>query len=232
MFFYFNGCHSFTATKRRCWILVAATARMTTSNTLKYTETIMFDKRKSNRQGSPRIKESNAMRESPPVNAQANFPAIKSAVIGLDIEITGDVTASADIKINGHIKGSIVESSHNVEIGESGKINANISAKLVIVSGLVEGNITGSEKVLISKTGSVRGNIVAPRVQLEDGALFRGSIEMDPGKVVKPDSPALSKKAGNSGHAGSSVKNSSNGTGTAPVQDTGRKESGLTLKSG
>ncbi|MEE8495644.1 MAG: polymer-forming cytoskeletal protein [Xanthomonadales bacterium] len=192
----------------------------------------MFDKRKSSRQGSPQIKESIAMQENPSVAAQAHSPAIKSAVIGLDIEITGDVKASANIKINGHIKGSIVESSHNVEIGESGKVNANISAKIVIVAGLVEGNIAGSEKVLISKTGSVRGNIVAPRVQLEDGALFRGSIEMDPGKVVKPVSPAVSRKAGNSSHAGSSIKDSSIGTGAAPVQDTGSKESGLALKSG
>jgi cytoskeletal protein CcmA (bactofilin family) len=192
----------------------------------------MFDKRKSSSQGSPQIKESIAMREDPPVAAQAHSPTTKSAVIGLDIEITGDVRASANMKIDGQIKGSIVESSHNVEIGESGKVNANISAKMVTVAGVVEGNIAGAEKVLISKTGRVQGNIVAPRVQLEDGALFRGSIEMDPGKVARPDTPAVSKKAGNSNRVDSSIKASGNGAGPARVKDKESKDPGLTLKSG
>ena len=205
---------------------------MTTPYSLKYTETDMFDKRKSSSQGSPQIKESIAMREDPPVVAKAHSPATKSAVIGLDIEIAGDVRASADMKIDGHIQGSIVESSHNVEIGESGKVKANISAKMVIVAGAVEGNIAGAEKVLISKTGRVQGNIVAPRVQLEDGALFRGSIEMDPGKVVKPESPAVRKKVGNPASADSSIKVSGNRAGPAQVKGKERKDSGLTLKSG
>ncbi len=192
----------------------------------------MFDKHKSVKQGSPQIKESIALREDLPMAKQVNSPATKSAVIGPGIEIIGDVKASVDLKINGHIKGSIVESSHNVEIGESGKVKANISAKMVVVAGALEGNITGNEKVLISKTGRVRGNIVAPRVQLEDGALFKGSIEMDPGKVVKQDSSVVSKKVGISSRTGSSIKDSGIGTGPAPVKDTDRKESGLTLKSG
>ena len=81
---------------------------MTTPNTLKYTDTDMFDKRKSSSQGSPQIKESIAMREDPPVAAKAHSPTTKSAVIGPDIEITGDVRASANMKIDGQIKGSIV----------------------------------------------------------------------------------------------------------------------------
>ncbi len=192
----------------------------------------MFDKRKGSRQGSPQIEESIAMREDPTVSAQTRSPATRAAVIGSDIEITGDVMASADMKVYGHIKGSIVKSSHDVEIGESGIIRANIAAKMVVIAGVVEGNIAGKEKVLIAKTGRVQGNIIAPRVQLEDGALFRGSIEMDPAKIVKQDAPTVSKKVGNSGRVSSSVKVSGNGAGSAAEKDTGRKESGLTLKSG
>jgi len=205
---------------------------MTTPNTLKYRETDMFDKHKSVNQGSPQIKESIAMQNVPPVAKQVNSPVTKSAVIGPGIEIIGDVKASVDLKISGHIKGSIVESSHNVEIGESGEVKANISAKMVIVAGVLEGNIAGNQKVLITKTGRVRGNIVAPRVQLEDGALFKGSIEMDPAKVAKQDTRVLSKKVGASSRAGLSIKESGNGAGPAPVKDADTKESGLTLKSG
>jgi cytoskeletal protein CcmA (bactofilin family) len=191
----------------------------------------MFDKQKSSSQGSPQIKESIAMREDPPVAGQAHSPSTKPAVIGPDIEITGDVAASADMKVDGHIQGSIVESSHNVEIGESGRIIANISANKVIIAGTVEGNIAGNEKVVISKTGRVRGNVVAPRVQLEDGALFRGSIEMDPGKVVKTEPPAVSKTVGISSRADASIKVSGKGSVPAPVKDTGGKDPDLKLKS-
>ncbi len=192
----------------------------------------MFDKYKSAKQGSPQIKESIAMRKDPPVAKQAHSPATKPAVIGPGIEIIGDVKASVNLKIDGHIKGSVVESTHNVEIGESGKVKANISAKMVIVAGVLEGNIAGNEKVLITNTGKVRGNLVAPRVQLEDGALFKGSIEMDPAKVVKQDTRVVSKKVGASSRAGLSIKDSGNGAGPAPVKGADTKESGLTLKSG
>jgi cytoskeletal protein CcmA (bactofilin family) len=182
----------------------------------------MFEKRKSSKQGSPQIKESLAIREDPPVAAKAQASATGIAVIGLGIEITGEVTSSSPMKIQGQIKGSIVESAHDVEVGETGKVSANISAKTVTISGVVAGNITGKEKVLITRTGKVQGNIIAPRVQLEDGALFRGSIEMNPVKAEKPNAPAVGKNIGKS----------SRGSGNATVKDSGRKEPGLTLKSG
>jgi cytoskeletal protein CcmA (bactofilin family) len=66
-------------------------------------------------------------------------------------------------------------------VGQSGRVTADITAKVIKVDGEVTGDITGNEKVVISKSGNVRGNIVAPRVTLEDGAVFKGSIDMDPG---------------------------------------------------
>jgi len=66
-------------------------------------------------------------------------------------------------------------------VGESGSVSADIQARSVSIDGEVTGDINGSEKVVISRSGNVRGNIVAPRVTLEDGAIFKGSIDMDPG---------------------------------------------------
>lgn len=206
---------------------------MTTPNTLKYTEMVMFEKHKSSKQGSPQIKESIAMQEkSPPPVVQPPSPSTKSAVIGPGIEISGDVTASANLDINGKITGSMVKSSHDVDIGESGKVSASISAKLVKIAGEVKGDITGSEKVLILKTGRVLGNIVAPRVQLEDGAQFRGSIDMDPGKAAKPQAPVAAKKTAGASRAGSAARASGNGVVPAPAKEAGSKDPGLTLKSG
>jgi len=192
----------------------------------------MFEKRKNSKQGSPQIKEALAIREDPPVTAQGQSSNANTAVIGLGIEIAGDVSCRTAMKINGQIKGKIVQSSHDVEVGESGKVSASISAKTVTISGTVEGNIVGKEKVLISKSGKVRGNIMAPRVQLEDGALFRGSIEMNPAPAEKPAAPVVSKSTGNTSRANPSIKVSGNATGNSPVKSPARKEPGLTLKSG
>lgn len=102
-------------------------------------------------------------------------------MIGPSIHIKGTVTGGEDLLIQGKVEGTIDLGDHEVAIGQSGKVTADIKAKTVKIEGEVAGDVTGSEKVVIAKTGRVRGNIVAPRVTLEDGAIFKGSIDMDPG---------------------------------------------------
>ena len=197
----------------------------------------MFEKHKSSKQGSPQIKESIAMQESPTMSAraQASSPATKSAVIGPGIEISGDVTASADLTIDGRVGGSVVQSAHNVEIGESGQVSARIQAKMVKVAGEVIGDIAGSEKVLIARTGRVRGNISAPRVQLEDGAIFKGSIDMEPAQTASAKAPAVKKDEtaaqAPKAAAKAPAQAASRVSGSAVSSDSGRKEPSLTLKS-
>jgi cytoskeletal protein CcmA (bactofilin family) len=70
-----------------------------------------------------------------------------------------------------------------VIIGSDGKIRADVYAKSVAVEGAVEGDLFGAEQVSIRRSATVKGNITAPRVSLEDGAHFKGSIEMDPEAV-------------------------------------------------
>ena len=101
-------------------------------------------------------------------------------MIGSTIKITGDVTGNEDLVIEGQVEGEIKIASHQVTVGQSGQVKANVTAKTIKIEGNVRGDIHGSEKVVIAKSGDVRGNIVAPRVTLEDGAVFKGSIDMDP----------------------------------------------------
>lgn len=103
-----------------------------------------------------------------------------SASIGASIHIKGDVTGDENLIIQGHVEGTITLQGHNVTISKSGKVKANIEANQIIVEGELEGDMNGDEKVVIRDTGNVRGNIIAPRVTLEDGAMFKGSIEMEP----------------------------------------------------
>jgi cytoskeletal protein CcmA (bactofilin family) len=196
----------------------------------------MFDKQKSSKQGSPQIKESIAMQEDPAMSAKTKAPAPGSAVIGPGIEISGDVTASSDLTISGTVKGSVVQSSHNVEVSESALVTARIQAKLIKVAGEVRGDISASEKVLISKSGRVAGNIAAPRVQLEDGANFKGSIDMDPGEIAGPEVPSAKSKDSGASAPGTAARTPprtvASSAGSALAGDSGKKEPSMTLKSG
>ncbi|MBE9539596.1 MAG: polymer-forming cytoskeletal protein, partial [Proteobacteria bacterium] len=117
-------------------------------------------------------------------------------MIGPNIKIKGTISGDEDLLIQGKVEGTIELGEHEVSVGQSAEVKANIHAKAVKVEGAVTGDINGSEKVVISKSGNVRGNIIAPRVTLEDGAIFKGSIDMDPGEAssaavsIKSDKPA------------------------------------------
>ena len=110
-------------------------------------------------------------------------------MIGPSIVIKGTVSGEEDLLVQGRVEGSIELSDNEVSVGQSGRVTADVNAKIVKIDGEVTGDISGGEKVVISKSGNVRGNIVAPRVTLEDGAKFKGSIDMDPGE---PASGAVS----------------------------------------
>ena len=100
------------------------------------------------------------------------------AIIGPSIQIKGDVSGGEDLLVEGNVEGEISLKQHNVIIGKSGKAKADIYGKTIRVEGEVRGNLFGSDSVVIQATGKVSGNITAPRVSLENGSTFKGSIDM------------------------------------------------------
>jgi len=120
-------------------------------------------------------------------------------MIGSSIKIKGTITGDEDLLIQGKVEGTISLRDHELSIGENGKVTADIKAKTVKIDGEVAGDITCGEKVVISRSGNVKGNIVAPRVTLEDGAIFKGSIDMDPASStvsLAPEKPSASNSPG------------------------------------
>ena len=105
-------------------------------------------------------------------------------MIGPSIVINGKISGDEDLTIEGTVEGSIDLPNQDVVIGQSGRIKADVQGKIVHIEGKIEGDIKGVEQVIISNSGNVRGNLVAPRVTLEDGAVFKGSIDMDPGEPL------------------------------------------------
>ena len=88
----------------------------------------------------------------------------------------GELSSDEDLIIEGTVEGKIAHQSHHLTIGKNGKVKANIRARLITVYGFVEGDLHGDEGVQITATAHVKGNVVAPRVSLEPGARFEGSI--------------------------------------------------------
>jgi cytoskeletal protein CcmA (bactofilin family) len=125
------------------------------------------------------------------------------AVIGASIHIDGDVRGEEDLLIEGEVNGTVQLKNNSLTIGPQGKVRADVYAHSVYVDGYLEGDLYGSERVHIRKSAQVRGNVTSPRVSLEDGAKFKGSIEMDPQAVqgasanrvaTKPAAPSAAPK--------------------------------------
>ena len=144
----------------------------------------MFDKHRNNK---PDSTPSQPQPDSFTASASAPATSGRAAVIGPGISINGDISGDENLVIEGRVDGKILLDAHQVDIGQSGQVNADITAKVIKISGQVRGDLTGVEKVVISRSGNVHGNIVAPRMTLEDGAIFKGSIDMDPGEPAKPE---------------------------------------------
>ncbi len=100
------------------------------------------------------------------------------ATIGKSLVIKGEVTGSESLYIDGRVEGSINLSGNRVTIGRNGVVAANISAREIVVLGKVRGNLTASDRVDIRSDGSLTGDVVAARISIEDGAFFKGGIDI------------------------------------------------------
>lgn len=125
--------------------------------------------------------------------------------IGQSIHIKGELTGNEDLTIEGKVEGKVFLKDHNLTIGANGKLTAEVQAKTVMVLGEVTGNITADDKVEVAATGTMRGDIQAPRVVLADGAKFKGAIDMDNKKAASTAHASASTSASASSSASSSA---------------------------
>ena len=116
------------------------------------------------------------------------------ATIGKSLVIKGEVTGSESLYIDGRVEGSINLSGNRVTVGRNGVVAANINAREIVVLGKVRGNLTASDRVDIRSDGSLTGDVVAARISIEDGAFFKGGIDIrkGSGKQEEPKAVAAS----------------------------------------
>jgi cytoskeletal protein CcmA (bactofilin family) len=121
------------------------------------------------------------------------------ATIGKSLVIKGEVTGSESLYIDGRVEGSINLAGNRVTVGRNGVVAANINAREIVVLGKVRGNLTASDRVDIRSDGSLTGDVVAARISIEDGAFFKGGIDIrkgaQPGQKVEESSKSSSAAA-------------------------------------
>ena len=109
----------------------------------------------------------------------------QTALIGPSLTVEGTIKGDEDLILQGVLNGTIDLKNNAVTVGATGRVQADIYARTITVDGEIIGNLYGSEKVTVHRSGNIKGNIVCARVTLEDGARIKGSIDTDAGGTSK-----------------------------------------------
>ena len=118
-----------------------------------------------------------------------------TACLGPSLHVKGDLTGTEDLLIDGSIEGMVRLNDHKLTVGMAAKLNADINAREVVVYGCVQGNVYATGRIEIKKGGSVTGDLRTAQVMIDDGADFKGSIEIDQSATEETDKDTLSRKA-------------------------------------
>lgn len=124
-------------------------------------------------------------------SARPNAPVARGvSTLGASIEIKGKISGEEDLQIDGKVEGSVALNGQRLTVGRGGHLNSEVWAREVVVYGILTGNVHASDRVEIKKDGSVTGDITTARISVEDGAYFKGRIEIERTKHSKSDSEA------------------------------------------
>jgi len=122
------------------------------------------------------------MRSEPPRSTDV-------ATIGKSVVVKGELSGSEDLYVDGHVEGSISLRGQSLTVGPNGRVRANIEARNVILHGQVDGNVTATDRVELRKSASLKGDIATARIAIDDGAYFKGTID-----IQKPEAPRVEAK--------------------------------------
>ncbi len=116
----------------------------------------------------------------------SDFDSTRVAAIGKSVIVKGQIFGREDLYIDGEVDGAVEMPEHRLTIGPNGKVQAGIKAREVVVLGTVHGNVETGDKIEIRKDAKLVGDIKTMRIVIEDGAYFKGSIDIIRPEAVKP----------------------------------------------
>jgi cytoskeletal protein CcmA (bactofilin family) len=122
-------------------------------------------------------------------------PKMDVAHIGKSVVVKGELSGSEDLYLDGEVEGSIELRSHSLTVGPNGRVRANINAKDVVIHGKVDGNVRGSDRVELKKSAVLNGDVITQRIVIEDGAFFKGSIDIQKGETKQEAPRAMAAAA-------------------------------------
>ena len=128
-----------------------------------------------------------------------------SARLGSSLHVKGEISGSEDLQIDGSVEGLIQLDERKLTVGPTAKVTADIIAREVVVYGTVKGNLRAKDRIEIKKDGSVNGDLTTSRIMIEDGAYFKGSIEIDRTGDKDSSHSAFSKKDSSPATAGKTI---------------------------
>src|SRR6266436_3623235 len=131
-----------------------------------------------------------------PLDATANRA---TGWLGPRLHVKGDITGSEDLLIDGSVEGLIQLEERKLTVGTTAKLTADINARDVVVYGYVKGNVRATGRIEIKKDGSMIGNLTTAQIMIEDGADFKGSIEIDRGSEREAVSSRAASAAAGAG---------------------------------
>lgn len=121
-------------------------------------------------------------------------PSGSTARLGASLHVKGEISGNEDLHIDGSVEGLVQLEDRKLTVGASAKLNADVVAREVVVYGSVKGNLRARDRIEIKKDGSVVGDLTTARIMIEDGAYFKGSIEIDKtGDAADDSSKAFSR---------------------------------------
>jgi len=120
---------------------------------------------------------------------------MEQATIGRSLVIKGEVTGSESLYIDGRIEGTVNIAENRVTIGRNGVVNANVSAREVVIMGKVTGNIQCTDRLDIRGEGTLTGDVITQRISVEDGAVLKGSVQVRSAEQQKNDRAGQAKAA-------------------------------------
>lgn len=115
-------------------------------------------------------------------------------MIGKNVTIKGQIFSQEDLTIDGEMEGSVELKEHRLTVGPNGRVQAGIKAREIVVLGAINGNVEASDKIDIRKEARLVGDIRTSRIVIEDGAYFKGSIDITRGNQAEAPKPAASER--------------------------------------
>jgi len=122
-------------------------------------------------------------------------PSGSTARLGASLHIKGEISGNEDLHIDGSVEGLVQLDDRKLTVGATAKLTADVVAREVVVYGSVKGNLRARDRIEIKKDGSVIGDLTTARIMIEDGAYFKGSIEIDKSGEKESGSSAFSRSA-------------------------------------